>query len=304
MSAKSDHRRVRMVDGEAVIGGRRLTYSVSDNLDASTWVLNVHGFMAGGGIYWRESTRMAARLGMRVVNPNLPGFAGSDPLPWEELRLSSFAADLAGLLDHLGAPAAMIMGHSMGGAMALQFAHDFPDRTLGVVYRDGVATSSWKQRNSILTMLFSPIVPDLGVALDFLAAMATEIPDLAWGRAGSMVATAAPVMRLNMRSLRSTLPVAAMLLACDFTPITQAVAATGEIPILPMWGRFDRLVPPRTGREFGEMVGEKVHWIFGSHSWMVPRPAIQLDTLRNTDDGKAFLERVQDRARLLSRYAA
>lgn len=293
-----------MVDGEAVIGGRRWTYSVSDNLDASTWVLNVHGFMAGGGIYWRESSRLAARLGMRVVNPNLPGFAGSDPLPWEELRLETFAADLAALLDHLGAPAAMIMGHSMGGAMALQFAHDFPDRCLGVVYRDGVATSSWKQRRSILTMLFSPIVPDLGVALDFLSAMATDIPDLAWGRARSMVATATPVMRLNMRSLRNTLPVAAMLLACDFTPITEEVAAAGDVPILPMWGRFDRLVPPHTGREFGEMVGEKVHWIIGGHSWMVPRPAIQLDTLRNTDDGKAFLERVKTRARLLNRFAA
>ena len=52
------------------------------------------------------------------------------------------------------------------------------------------------------------------------------------------------------------------------------------------------------------MVGEKVHWIIGGHSWMVPRPAIQLDTLRNTDDGMAFLERVKTRARLLSRFAA
>ena len=106
MSKVTEHRRVRMVDGEAVISGRRWTYSVSDNLDASTWMLNVHGYMAGGGIYWRESTRLAAKLGVRVVNPNLPGFAGSDPLAWEDLRLSSFATDLAELLDHLGAPAA------------------------------------------------------------------------------------------------------------------------------------------------------------------------------------------------------
>jgi hypothetical protein len=95
-----------------------------------------------------------------------------------------------------------------------------------------------------------------------------------------------------------------MLLACDVTPVTEEVAAVGDIPTLPMWGRFDRLVPPNTGREFGEIVGEKVHWIIGGHSWMVPRPAIQLDTLRDTDDGKAFLERVQERARLLSRFAA
>jgi pimeloyl-ACP methyl ester carboxylesterase len=133
-----------MVDGEAMIEGRRWRYSVSDNLDASTWALNVHGFMAGGGVYWRESARLAAKLGLRVINPNLPGFSGSDPLPWDDLRMSSFARGLAGLLDHLGASTALILGHSMGGAVAMQFAHDFPERTLGVVYRDGVATSSWK----------------------------------------------------------------------------------------------------------------------------------------------------------------
>ena len=87
-----------MVDGEATIEGRRWRYSVSDNLDASTWALNVHGYMAGGGIYWRESARLAAKLGLRVINPNLPGFSGSDPLPWEDLRMTSFARGLAGLL--------------------------------------------------------------------------------------------------------------------------------------------------------------------------------------------------------------
>ena len=113
-----------MVDGEATIEGRRWRYSVSDNLDASTWAVNVHGFMAGGGIYWRESARLAGKLGLRVINPNLPGFSGSDPLPWEELRMGSFARGLAGLLDHLGASSALLLGHSMGGAVAMQFAHD------------------------------------------------------------------------------------------------------------------------------------------------------------------------------------
>jgi len=130
-----------MVDGEAIIEGRRWRYSVSDNLDASTWAINVHGFMDGGGIYWRESARLAAKLGLRVINPNLPGFSGSDPLPWDDLRMASFARGLAALLDHLGAMNALVLGHSMGGAVAMQFAHDFPERTLGVVYRDGVATS-------------------------------------------------------------------------------------------------------------------------------------------------------------------
>jgi len=293
-----------MVDGEAVIDGRRWRYSISDNLDASTWAVNVHGFMAGGGVYWRESTRLAARLGLRLINPNLPGFSGSEPLPWEDLRIESFAGGLAGLLDHLGAPNALILGHSMGAAVAMQFAHDYPDRTLGVIYRDGVSTSSWKQRKGIFTRLLGPIVPDLGTALDFLTAFATDIPDLAWSRLTSMAATAAPDLRLNVRAFTSTLPVAAMLLACDFTAAAEAVGAAAEIPILPMWGRFDRLVPPATGREFGELIGREVWWVLGGHSWMVPRPAIQLNVLRDSERGEGFMEEVHDRARLLKRPAA
>jgi pimeloyl-ACP methyl ester carboxylesterase len=293
-----------MVDGEAIIEGRRWRYSVSDNLDASTWALNVHGFMAGGGIYWRESARLAAKLGLRVINPNLPGFSGSDPLPWDDLRMASFARGLARLLDHLGAANALVLGHSMGGAVAMQFAHDFPERTLGVIYRDGVATSSWKQRRGLFTHLFGPIVPDLGTALDFLTAFATDMPDLALSRITSLVATAAPDIRTNMREFANTLPVGAMLISCDYTAMAAAVGAAGDIPILPMHGRFDRLVPPATGREFAELVGREVWWILGGHSWMIPRPASQLNVLRDTERGEAFMEEVRDRARALKRPAA
>jgi len=293
-----------MVDGEATIEGRRWRYSVSDNLDASTWAVNVHGFMAGGGIYWRESARLAGKLGLRVINPNLPGFSGSDPLPWEELRMGSFARGLAGLLDHLGASSALLLGHSMGGAVAMQFAHDYPDRTLGVIYRDGVSTSSWKRRRGVFTLLLKPIVPDLGTALDFLTAFAADLPDLALSRMTSLVATAAPDIRINVRDFANTLPVGAMLMACDFTSVAATVGAAGDIPILPMHGRFDRLVPPATGREFGELVGRDIWWILGGHSWMIARPASQLNVLRDSERGEAFMEEVRDRARALKRPAA
>jgi pimeloyl-ACP methyl ester carboxylesterase len=292
-----------MVDGEVAIDGRVWRYSVSDNLDATTWAVNIHGFFAGGGVYWRESARLAGRLGLRVINPNLPGFSGSEPLPWEELRMANFAKGLGQLLDHLGAPAAVVLGHSMGGAMAMQFAHDYPERTLGVIYRDGVAPSSWKERKGIMYRLLQPFAPDVGMALDLASAFATDLPDLAMSRLTSLAITAAPDIRLNARSLTSTIPVGAMLLACDFTGEAGEVAARGEVPVLPMWGRFDRIVPASTGREFGALMGEDVQWVLGGHLWMIARPAIQLDVLRKSDAGAAFLERVHERARLLSRAA-
>lgn len=157
---------VRMVDRVVTIGGKRLRYSISDNVDAPWWAVNVHGFFAGGGVYWRESTRLAAKLGVRVVNPNMPGFAGSTAFAWDDLQMSSFADTLALLMDHLGIERALILGHSMGGAICTQFAHDYPERTLGLIYRDGVATSSWKERHGILKAVLAPVSPDLGDAAD------------------------------------------------------------------------------------------------------------------------------------------
>ena len=73
---------------------------MSDNVDAHgpdgpgsppIWAVNIHGYFAGGGMYWRESARLAEQLGWRVINPSLPGFGGSDPLDWQDVSMESLA---------------------------------------------------------------------------------------------------------------------------------------------------------------------------------------------------------------------
>lgn len=291
-SGVSTNDNIRMVDRVVTIGGKRLRYSVSDNVDAPWWAVNVHGFFAGGGVYWRESTRLAAKLGVRVVNPNMPGFAGSTALAWDDLHMRSFAETLALLLDHLDIDRALILGHSMGGAIATQFAHDYPERTLGLVYRDGVATSSWKERRGMLKALLAPVSPDLGDAADIAWGFLRDVPDMMAGRVSAWVSTASPDIRQNARNLLDTAPVAAMLLGTDLTPQVEDLSRMPEVPILPMWGRLDRLVPLRTGEEFAEIVGRPLHRIWGGHSWMIPRPATTLHHLSSTATGQSFLEEV------------
>ena len=48
-------------------------------------------------------------------------------------RYADYAADLAAFMDVIGLKAALIVGHSMGRAIAQRFAIDFPGRTLGLV---------------------------------------------------------------------------------------------------------------------------------------------------------------------------
>jgi 3-oxoadipate enol-lactonase len=66
-----------------------------------------------------------------LILPDLRGF-GESGLPAGNYTMADSAADVAGILDHLNIQAAFVAGHSMGGYVALAFAREFPDRTLGL----------------------------------------------------------------------------------------------------------------------------------------------------------------------------
>ncbi len=285
-----------MVEGAVDIDDRPWRYAASDN-DAPVWAINVHGYLAGGGVYWRESTRLAHALGVRVLNPSLPGFGGTPPFAWEQTQMRNYAEGLVRLLDALNIPAALVLGHSMGGAVAMQLGADHPDRVLGVVYRDGVSTPSWKARRGVFSTLLRPIFPDLGQGLDILSALVLDVSgDLARTQLRSFLSTAAPDLRQNARALRGTAPMAAMLLACDFSAAVHDLAERGNVPVLPVWGRLDWAIPARTAEEFAAIVGEDVQWVWGGHCWMLSRPNAQADILLKGDAGRSFLRRASTRA--------
>lgn len=293
-----------MEPGRVEVDGRAVHYAISDNevvpfrgAAPQVWAVNIHGYFAGGGMYWRESARLAGGLGWRVVNPSLPGFGGSEPLPWDALSMGGFSDTIAGLLDELGAPGpVVILGHSMGGCVATQFAHDHPDRTLGIVYRDGAATASWKERKSILAKVLSPLSPDLGALADLASAVAADVPDFIVGRLRSTLRGIMPDARRNLRSVADALPVAAMLFSCDLTAQAEHVARDHGVPLLPIWGRYDRITPRHTAEEFERVTGREVLWVRGGHSWMIARPGTQLAILRNGEEGRAFMDEVRARA--------
>lgn len=66
-----------------------------------------------------------------LILPDLRGFGESTTVD-SLYALEDFASDIAGLLDYLGIPKAAIVGHSMGGYIALAFARVYPERVSGL----------------------------------------------------------------------------------------------------------------------------------------------------------------------------
>jgi 2-hydroxy-6-oxonona-2,4-dienedioate hydrolase/2,6-dioxo-6-phenylhexa-3-enoate hydrolase len=70
----------------------------------------------------------------RVIAVDAPGFGKSGPIVLkDEARSTVFARAVKGVLDSLGIEKAHLIGNSMGGASALTFAVDYPERADKIV---------------------------------------------------------------------------------------------------------------------------------------------------------------------------
>jgi hypothetical protein len=74
-----------------------------------------------------------------------------------------------------------------------------------------------------------------------------------------------------------------------------------RLPMLAVWGCFDRICTAATAAEFSQTTGAALQWVPGGHSWMLPRPQGQADVLRYLPKGRAFLDTVLARRRRLLR---
>ncbi len=66
-----------------------------------------------------------------IILPDLRGFGRSSTVD-SFYTMEDIASDIAGLLDSLGIQKAAIVGHSMGGYVALAFARLYPGRVTGL----------------------------------------------------------------------------------------------------------------------------------------------------------------------------
>jgi len=107
-------------------GTPRLSYVEARDGAAGTPVLLVHGNFSSK-LWWRDLLEEPPP-GSRLLAPDLPGFGDSPAGRHFVPSMSLYVDALHGFLDSLGVDEAVLVGHSMGGAVAMQLALSDPER--------------------------------------------------------------------------------------------------------------------------------------------------------------------------------
>jgi 3-oxoadipate enol-lactonase len=121
----------------------------------------IHGNAESSIVWYAWLPRMAQEF--RVLRPDLPGLGRSRIPAGFEWSLPSLAAFVAHVLEKAGSDSAHIIGAKAGGAIAMQFAADYParTRTLSVVHVPSPVTNA---RGSASGTSFAPQRERLGSA--------------------------------------------------------------------------------------------------------------------------------------------
>ncbi|MEZ5134140.1 MAG: alpha/beta fold hydrolase [Acidimicrobiales bacterium] len=104
--------------------GHDIAYRDLGDPDGEVLVL-IHG-MAGSSTTWREVLEPLAQR-FRVIAPDLLGHGRSAKPAGGDYTLGAHASLVRDLLAHVGVEHATIVGQSLGGGVAMQFAYQYPE---------------------------------------------------------------------------------------------------------------------------------------------------------------------------------
>jgi pimeloyl-ACP methyl ester carboxylesterase len=108
------------------INGIELTY---ERQGKGTPLVLLHGYPLDHHLWDDVSPLLEATFDL--ILPDLRGFGESTTVE-SPYTMDDYASDIAGLLDQLNIQKAAVVGHSMGGYVALAFARLYPERVRGL----------------------------------------------------------------------------------------------------------------------------------------------------------------------------
>src|SRR3954468_17050863 len=198
----------------------------------------VHG-LGGAAANWLALAPLL-RLGRRVLVPELPGHGSSEPLP-AAASLNAYADRIALLVDE---PAAVV-GHSLGGAIALRLAIRRPELVNALVLAGAAGISSGSRRARYGLTITGLLKPGRKIAphRDRVARSAA-LKTLVFGRWGASDPPALPpemaeAFLSGPARHTDTVSAAKALVRDDPRPDLDRV----RCPVLLLWGARDNQLP-------------------------------------------------------------
>jgi len=212
----------------------------------------VHGVASSSRTWRRVIPRLAERF--TVVAPDLLGH-GASPKLRGDYSLGAHASGIRDLMVALGIDRATLVGHSLGGGVAMQFAYQFPERIERLVL---VGSGGLGEEVSlllrVLTLPGAEYILPLGCRPEFSRAIARGTGWL--GRIGVRPSALAEEIwngyvslgtkdsrNAFLHTLRSVVDVTGQRVSA-----IDRLYLAREVPTLIVWGDRDPLIPVAHGR--------------------------------------------------------
>ncbi|ODR20132.1 epoxide hydrolase [Mycolicibacterium porcinum] len=190
---------------------------------------------------WRHQIPVLAAAGYHVLAPDQRGYGGSSrPDGIDAYNIVELTADIAGLLDDVGAERAILIGHDWGSPVATNFPLFFPDRVSAVAAlsvppvprASGPPTQIWRRiagDNFFYILYFQePGVADAALGADVRESMRRMV---------TMEGVSAPPEELTGRPVP---PLPDWISADEFEHYVAAFGETGFTGPLNWYRNFDR----------------------------------------------------------------
>jgi pimeloyl-ACP methyl ester carboxylesterase len=211
-------------------------------------LLLVHGY---GGSAWNFSELAPLLAGRRLIIPDLPGHGGSSPLPAP--TLAGFADVLAAILQG----PVDVLGHSLGGVVALRLAERHPSLVGRLVLAAGAGISSSTRLAEITIALVGIVQPGrIAGRRVGRVARSPRLRNLVFGgfeAANADLLTERAVHGFLRGSTMHTDALGAGLALVADDPRLDLDRV--RCPVLVLWGARDRQVPLEDGFEYARRLG-------------------------------------------------
>lgn len=93
---------------------------------------------------WQSSIQVLVKTGYRVIAPDQIGFCKSSKPERYQFSLAQLADNTHALLHSLGIERAAVVGHSMGGMLAIRYALLYPDAVEQLLLVNPIGLEDWK----------------------------------------------------------------------------------------------------------------------------------------------------------------